>query len=58
MLCLKNCPEGAIEEVMVDDIAFPQVVPELCIGCGTCEEVCLVPDGPAIKLYAPEDYPG
>jgi len=58
MLCLKNCPEGAIEEVEVDGVTYPQVVPELCIGCGVCEENCPLPDGPAISLYAPEEYPG
>jgi Pyruvate/2-oxoacid:ferredoxin oxidoreductase delta subunit len=58
MLCVKNCPEQAIEEVMVDDVAFPHVVAERCTGCGTCEQNCPVPDGPAIRVYAPEDYPG
>ena len=54
----KDYPEGAIEEVDVDGATYPQVVPELCIGCGLCEENCPVPDGPAISLYAFEEYPG
>jgi ferredoxin len=61
MLCVKNCPDQAIKEVQVGDLTFPEVMPELCTGCGTCEEICpVLPDrgGPAIRVYAPEDYPG
>lgn len=61
MLCIGNCPSQAIQEVQVGDLTFPEVVVALCTGCGTCEENCPVsPDkgGPAIRVYAPEDYPG
>jgi ferredoxin len=61
MICVKDCPEQAIEEIQVGDLTFPQVVAELCTGCGTCEESCpVLPEkgGPAIRVYAPEDYPG
>ena len=56
MICVKVCPQGAIEKVMVGDVEFPHVVVEKCIGCGICEENCPA-DPKAIRLYAPDDLP-
>ena len=56
MICFKECPQSAIEKVMVDDVEFPHVVVEKCIGCGICEENCPT-DPKAIRLYAPGDLP-
>ena len=46
--------EQAIEEVD----GYPRVKPELCIGCGICENVCPVRGSEAaIKVYAPGTLP-
>ncbi len=55
-ICVMLCPQHAIEKVMVDDVEYPHVIVEKCIGCGICEENC--PAEPkAIRLYAPEELP-
>lgn len=35
--CVEACP---YEAIYVDDKGYPQVEPELCNGCGTCEDIC------------------
>jgi Pyruvate/2-oxoacid:ferredoxin oxidoreductase delta subunit len=57
MICVTECPFTSIEEVAdADDVKWPQVILDLCTGCGTCYEVCPV-DPKAIPLYTPEELP-
>ena len=57
MICVTDCPFTAIEEVVdADDTKWPQVILDLCTGCGTCYEVCPV-DPKAVLLYPPEELP-
>jgi len=44
MVCDEYCPYNAIETVWKGDIACPVVNPDLCRGCGACENAC-----PAIR---------
>lgn len=61
MVCEEHCPipDKAIYflEVEIEDreggkktIKQPHVDPELCIGCGVCENVCVFRDRPAIRI--------
>lgn len=43
--CAMNCPFDALR---MNDEGLPEVVPDRCVGCGTCEKVC--PTG-VIKIY-------
>jgi ferredoxin len=40
MVCDEYCPYNAIETVWRGDIACPVVNPDLCRGCGACENAC------------------
>ncbi len=66
MACEEHCPvpEKAIRfrQVQVWDFHGGQtqvnqiyVVPDLCIGCGICENVCPRLDAPGIRLTAEEE---
>jgi len=35
----------------IDEILEPYVIPERCIGCGTCENVCPLEGSPGIRVY-------
>ncbi|RKY29966.1 MAG: 4Fe-4S dicluster domain-containing protein [Candidatus Omnitrophota bacterium] len=47
LVCMKNCPAGAIS---TDSRGRPVVNPEICRGCGLCEENCPVPGEAAIRV--------
>jgi ferredoxin len=36
-------------------VLCPEVIPDLCIGCGVCENKCPVDGEAAIRVYAPAD---
>ncbi len=39
--CSEHCPTQAVHMIpWGDDLTIPEVIPELCIGCGACEYVC------------------
>ena len=39
--CAAHCPVGALQMVPYqDDLMIPKVLPEICIGCGSCQHVC------------------
>lgn len=44
MVCDEYCPYSAIKSTERGDVACPKVDPELCRGCGACENAC-----PAIR---------
>ncbi|MFA7256251.1 MAG: 4Fe-4S binding protein [Kiritimatiellales bacterium] len=44
MVCDEYCPYSAIKLIEQGDVACPEVDPELCRGCGACENAC-----PAIR---------
>ena len=61
MVCEEHCPipEKAIyflqQEITLRDgttrsVKQPHVDPDLCIGCGVCESVCVFKDRPAIRV--------
>ena len=47
LLCVRNCPSGAIKEEQDEKGKKPTFHIDQCIFCGTCEEICPVK---AIKL--------
>jgi len=47
LVCMEYCPVGAI---FVDSRGRPVVNPELCTGCGLCEENCPVLGKAAIRV--------
>jgi ferredoxin len=52
MECEDACPYGAIESVDRHGVSCPQVNPELCRGCGACENICpAVRAGKAILVH-------
>ena len=39
--CAEHCPTGALQMVAYRGVlTIPSVIPELCIGCGSCEYIC------------------
>ncbi len=50
--CAEHCPTGALR--MVDGphpgATIPQLIPELCIGCGNCQYACPVTPIAAIRI--------
>jgi MauM/NapG family ferredoxin protein len=56
-LCTTQCPVRAIRMGTVEGRVgpFPKVAPELCIGCGFCEYVCVIDGEAAIRVYDPRD---
>lgn len=39
--CAEHCPTGALQMVPYKGtLTVPKVIPELCIGCGSCEYIC------------------
>lgn len=42
--CFDRCPFFR-EAITLEDEQFPVVHPEVCVGCGICERVCVGPEG-------------
>jgi ferredoxin len=39
--CAEHCPTGALQMAEYrDGLRIPHLIPELCIGCGSCEYIC------------------
>ena len=39
--CAEHCPTGALQMVPYkEDLTIPKVLPEICIGCGSCQYSC------------------
>jgi len=47
--CVNECPFDALK---MGEEGYPEVLPDMCVGCGICERVC--PTG-VIKLYSLSD---
>lgn len=46
-LCVERCPEpGALHASQI----IPMVVPEVCTGCGICQQVCPAPENAVLLL--------
>ena len=46
-LCVERCPEpGAMHSTDI----IPMVVPEICTGCGICQQVCPAPENAVLML--------
>lgn len=46
-LCVERCPEpGALHASQI----IPMVVPEVCTGCGICQQVCPAPENAVLML--------
>ena len=49
--CSEHCPTKAVKMVdYKDDLVIPEVVPDICIGCGACEYACPVMPNKAIYV--------
>lgn len=52
MVCDEYCPYNAIKTHWKGDVACPEVMPDLCRGCGACENACpAVRAGKAIFVH-------
>ncbi len=51
--CAEHCPTGALKMVPgpTPGAPIPQLVPELCIGCGNCQYACPVQPLQAIRIH-------
>ena len=38
--CIEGCPTHAVYAEERDNVRYPVIDPSLCIGCGTCENMC------------------
>jgi MauM/NapG family ferredoxin protein len=47
--CFERCPMYR-EAITMRDEQYPVVHPGKCVGCGICENVCPLDDGPAITI--------
>lgn len=46
-VCIERCPEpGAMNTVQM----IPMIVPEICTGCGICQQVCPAPENAVLML--------
>lgn len=46
-ICVERCPEpGALHASQI----IPMVVPEVCTGCGICQQVCPAPENAVLML--------
>ncbi len=46
-VCIERCPEpGAMNTAQL----IPMVVPEICTGCGICQQVCPAPENAVLML--------
>ena len=46
-VCIERCPEpGAMNIAQM----IPMVVPEICTGCGICQQVCPAPENAVLML--------
>jgi len=39
-VCTEHCPTKAVYTVLYNNVAAPEILPDICIGCGACEYVC------------------
>jgi polyferredoxin len=49
--CVEVCPTHAVYTEERDGVLYPEIDPEVCIGCGACEHVC--PQDPRAIIVAP-----
>ena len=49
--CFERCPIYR-EAITLKDEMYPEVHPDKCVGCGICEQVCLLTDQPAITVIS------
>ncbi len=50
--CAEHCPTGALQMVPYEGtLTIPKVIPELCIGCGSCEYICPARPKKAIVVH-------
>ena len=60
--CAEHCPVGALQMVPYkEDLTIPKVLPEICIGCGSCQYSCpaqpqkaMIVAGAAIQTETPD----
>lgn len=60
--CAEHCPTGALQMVAYKGkLTIPQVLPEICIGCGSCQYICpaeprkaMVVTGLAVQTEIPD----
>jgi len=56
-ICVRSCPFKAIEVYWDEDlyVAYPNIDPGKCNGCGACEVYCPTPEVKAIRIWKLED---
>ena len=56
-ICIRSCPFDAIEVYWDEDlyVAYPNIDPDKCNGCGACEVYCPTPDVKAIRVWKTEN---
>jgi formate hydrogenlyase subunit 6/NADH:ubiquinone oxidoreductase subunit I len=60
--CVEACPTHAVYAVVRNNVHYPEINNELCIGCGACENMCpempkaIVVDGLAEHGKAKEPF--
>jgi ferredoxin-type protein NapH len=52
LICVEQCPMGGVTQ---DDKHRPVIVPDKCVGCGSCEKCCALEGEAAIRVYPKED---
>lgn len=55
LVCYERCSYGAIEP---DSKLRPHVNPDLCTGCGACQNTCVTCPDPSIVVYPPQSEAG
>ena len=52
LVCDEHCPYKAVYWKMIDNRLRPFVDPQVCVGCGMCENKCPVNPVSAIRVYS------